>query len=66
MLNSEAIQADGFGNWTADAAKQHTDSLWALAERGVADRHSVWHTPTLATMRKDALVSAIRKQADKS
>jgi pyridoxamine 5'-phosphate oxidase len=50
MLNSEAIQADGFGNWTADAAKQHTDNLWALAERGVADRHSVWHTPTLATM----------------
>jgi pyridoxamine 5'-phosphate oxidase len=55
MLNSETIQADGFAQWTLDAAKQHTDSLWALAERGVADRHSVWHTPTLATMRNGGL-----------
>jgi pyridoxamine 5'-phosphate oxidase len=50
MLNSETIQADGFAHWTSEAAKQHTDNLWALAERGVADRHSVWHTPTLATV----------------
>jgi pyridoxamine 5'-phosphate oxidase len=35
--------------WSDDAAREHTNSLWALAERGVADRHSVWHTPTFAT-----------------
>jgi pyridoxamine 5'-phosphate oxidase len=36
-------------HWTVDAAREHTDSVWALAERGVADRHSAWHTPTFAT-----------------
>jgi pyridoxamine 5'-phosphate oxidase len=40
---------EGDLHWTDDAALAQAESLWALAERGVADRHSVWHTPTLAT-----------------
>jgi pyridoxamine 5'-phosphate oxidase len=51
MYNSEKAQIDGFPRWTPEAAKRHTDHIWAWAERGVADRRSVWHTPTLATMR---------------
>jgi pyridoxamine 5'-phosphate oxidase len=41
----------GSGVWSRDAALEHTNRIWALAERGVVDRRSVWRTPTIATQR---------------
>ena len=37
------------GVWGVTAAEAHSKHLWALAQRGVVDRGSVWHTPTVAT-----------------
>jgi pyridoxamine 5'-phosphate oxidase len=35
--------------WSAADAKALSDRVWSLAQRGVVDRRSCWHTPTLAT-----------------
>jgi pyridoxamine 5'-phosphate oxidase len=36
-------------SWSPADAQAHSDRVWALAFRGVVDRRSCWHTPTLAT-----------------
>ena len=35
--------------WSAASALAHSDRVWALAQRGVVDRRSCWHTPTIGT-----------------
>lgn len=36
--------------WDQSAVETHSNQVWAQLQRGVSDRRSLWHTPTIATV----------------